>query len=274
MNLLQRGAIRWPAGIALCAVSLIGLLYAGPIYRAVGPNTVLWIYDLAIISSVLMAVGLAFLLWRSFSPGEASKGIWACLGVGLLLWAVGEGLWSYDQLIGGEKLPYPSAADVAWLVGYIPLTLGLWLRYRSFQMRPRQRWQIIIVWVFVGLAILAVMFVVMPIALYGGASSFFEQAVNILYPVGDLILAFQALLLGLVLAGGSLSMPWGLIAAGILCLAVSDLSYVFSVWRGWYEPDPASGVNFPTFAANLLYAAGYVVVCLGLYVQARIQKAT
>lgn len=269
----RTGALHRSTGIALAALGVIGLLYAGPVYRAFGARFVLWIYDLAIIAVALVAAVLSVQIWRSFSRGEASRNIWAGLALGLGLWVVGEALWSYDQLIGGNSLPDPSAADLVWVIGYIPMIYGLFLRYRSFKMRPRQPWQIAAVWSLVGLAALAGLFVIVPILASGGAGGFLEQAVNLLYPVGDLILAFQALLLVLVLAGGSLSRPWQLIATGLLCIAVSDMLYAFSVSQGLYETAPPVGVNLPTFIVNLLYAAAYIMVGLGLYRQARIQKA-
>jgi hypothetical protein len=272
MNLLQTRDMRWATSIALAAIAAIGLLYTNPIYRLAGPQTVLWIYDLAVILFSLAGVGLSFLLWRSFSQGEVLKTIWASLTLGLLLWTLGESMWSVDQLVFGEKLPYPSAADAAWLAGYVPLLVGLVLRYRSLQVQPKTGWRVAVLGAFLVLAALAVVFLILPI-INSTDSGPLEQVVNVLYPIGDLTVALVALLIMLALTGGALSMPWGLIAAGYFLVSVSDLLYAFAVGQEIYQVDPAFGVNFLTYVINFLYAVSYVIVALGIYMQARLQRA-
>jgi hypothetical protein len=66
--------------------------------------------------------------------------------------------------------------------------------------------------------------------------------------------------------------PWSLIAAGLLCAAVSDLLYVYSLSQGTYLVDPAGGVNAITFASNVVYAASYLLADAGLFIQARVQR--
>jgi hypothetical protein len=268
----RTGANHRSTAAGLAIVALIALLYTDPVYRLVGPQTVLWLYNLTVLAAASAGLYLSFLLWRSFTPGEASRSIWGCLALGLGLWVAGEALWSYDQLLGGRAVPVVSAADAAWVIGFIPLTLGLYLRYRSFQITPRKPWQLAMLWSFIGLAALAALVAVVSTLTQGGGS-FLDQAANILYPIADLIIAFQALLLVLVLAGGSLSFPWALIASGFLSLAVSDILYVFSTAQGSYEAIPVDGVNLATLVVNVLYLVGYVMVALGLYRQARIQNA-
>ena len=254
------------------AIGAISLLYVKPIYQMAGPQTILWVYDLTVVASALAGVGLSFLLWRSFSRGEVLKKIWGSLTLGLLLWTIGEVIWSYDQLLAGDHLPYPSLADIAWIAGYIAVAVGLLLRYRSLQMTPSKGWRRAVLWVSVTLATVIVAIVAVPIIATSGPVSFLEGMVNVLYPMGDLAVAIGALLIALMLIGGALSVPWGLVAAGCFCVAVSDLLYAFAVWHGTYQVDPAGGVNLLTFVVNVLYAASYLITDTGLYVQARLQR--
>lgn len=266
-----------PAGraalLAVLVVTLVGWLYTPPVYRLLGGRTVLWIYDLANIAVACLGAWLAFLLWRSFKPGETLSIIWGFLATGLTLWALGEIIWSSDQLLFGEKLPYPSTADVVWLAGYVPVILALALRFRTFQMRLARPVQFAALSAFGLGAAFTILTVIVPILQDSQAGGTLEKLVNVLYPIGDLTVAFFALLIVLVLMGGKLVGAWGLIAFGYLSLAISDVLYAYGVWQGTYQVDPALGLDFMSYLINLLYTASYVLVALGLYQRARLQNA-
>ena len=264
--------LRRAAAAVAVAIAVIGLLYVGPVYRELGPRTGLWIYDVLVVASAWAGVVLAFRLWRSFTRGEVLRRIWGSLALWLVLWAVGEAIWSYDQLVGGERLPYPSLADAAWIAGYVAVAVGLSLRYRSFHMTAGRGRRYAFFWSFVTLASLVVALVTIPIVRQIDPSRVLEGVVNVLYPIGDLAITIGALWIALLLIGGALSVPWGILAAGLLAAAVSDLMYVFAVSQGTYQVEASGGVNLLTFAVNVLYAASYMIVDAGLYIQGRLQK--
>ena len=88
--------LRRAAATLIAALGVISVLYVKPIYQMAGQQTILWVYDLTVVTSALACVGLSFLLWRSFSRGEVLKKVWGSLTLGLLLWTIGEAIWSYD----------------------------------------------------------------------------------------------------------------------------------------------------------------------------------
>lgn len=259
--------------IALLVVTAIALVYTPPVHQLLGAQAVLWIYDLTNIAIAGLGAWLAFMLWRSFQRGETLSIIWGSLSTGLLLWAVGEIIWASDQLLFGEKLPYPSTADVVWLLGYLPVIVGLAVRFRTLQMRVVRPGQLATLAVFVVAAVLTGIYVVLPILRDPEAGTPVEKLVSVLYPVADLMVAFVALLLVLVLRGGMLYAPWGLIALGYLGFAASDILYTYAVWQGVYQVDPALGLDFTSYISNLLYTLSYVLVALGIYQRARLQNA-
>lgn len=256
---------RMAAAIAILVIVLVAVLSLGPVYRLIGAHNVLWVYDLVNIGAALFATWLALLLWRSFRRGETLSLVWGGVAIGLVMWSAGEIIWSSDQLLFGNKLPYPSAADVLWIGGYLPTILALAVRLATFQMRLTRPFQFAVLGLFVLGVIPAVNYVILPILSDDQAGSQLEKLINVLYPVGDIVLALFALLLVLVLSGGLLLRPWGLIALGYLGFAASDLLYAFAVWQGFYQVDPALGLDFTSYAINLLYTAAYVLVGLGLY---------
>lgn len=77
---------------------LVGLLFVPPVYFAIGPVAVLWIYNVIVIAFALFVVSLAGLMWWSAAPGEVLKTVAGSLALGLLLWTLGGIVWAHDQL--------------------------------------------------------------------------------------------------------------------------------------------------------------------------------
>lgn len=260
---------------AVVAGVLLGslLFLLPPVYRTLGPRLALWLYDLAVVLSALSAAGLSAALWRSFGPREVSHRIWGALALGLLLWTAGESLWAVDQLILGDTMPQPSAADVAWISGYLPLALGLQLRYRSHRIPPRTLWHALLLSAVVLALGLVALTLVLPEIIAPVETGSLARWVNAVYPVGDLLVAYWAMLIVSGLAGGALVSPWRLIAAGFLSLSVSDLLFAYAVRVGLYQVAAAQGPNTPTLITDWLYLASYLSIALGTYWLARLQRA-
>src|SRR5512147_198128 len=60
-------------------------------------------------------------LRRALSPQAAS---WLILGVAVLLYAVGDAVWAYQEL-GAHEAPFPSIADVFYLAYYPVFAIGV-----------------------------------------------------------------------------------------------------------------------------------------------------
>ncbi|MEW6567464.1 MAG: hypothetical protein AB1449_04725 [Chloroflexota bacterium] len=264
---------RWASAAALLVLIGALVLLSPPVYRRLGPQVALWVCDLAVVLIALVGGVLSAILWRSFGRGEVSRTIWASLTIGLLLWTLGEVIWAVDQLLLNQSLPQPSAADAAWVLGYVPLTLGMYLRYRSYRIPLRTAWHAaLLIAAALALGVITVI-LVLPELHQTPDSRWLGRAVNILYPVGDLLVAYWAILIVSGLAGGTLFSPWRLIAAGYLCVTVSDLIFAYTVRLGLYQVSPASGLNLPTIASHWLYLASYLSIALGTYFHARLQRA-
>jgi hypothetical protein len=177
-------------------------------------------------------------------------------------------MWAFYELVLEQELPYPSAADVVWVIGYIPLILGLWLRYRTLRRTPPTGQLLTVLAVSAVLAALAVVFVIGPIVTYPEYEPI-EKFLDALYPIGDLIVGIGALFSVLALSGGVLSRSWVFVAAGFLLIACSDLLFSYTTWNEIYvydAPDLLSAI------VDVSYFASYVLIALGVYIQARIQR--
>jgi hypothetical protein len=253
---------------SISVIAVIILFYT--FYGWLGAKAMSWLIDL---SSVLFSVTCAVLsgiLWHHFRKGEVLKRIWGSLWIGLMLWAAAEIVYAVYELFILKETPYPSMADILFVPGFIPMFLALYYRYSSLRITPSPRVMLVTGAAFLSLAGLSLVFVLGPIISSPGSGSQIEQVLNIVYPVGDLLVVLGALLSMLALVGGELSLPWGLIALACLILGVSDSLYSFANWTGSYMPD--NTINPITAITDISYVAGYVTMAFGLYVQARLQR--
>ncbi len=163
-----------------------------------------------------------------------SLAIWGNIAIRLILWATGEIIWSSDQLWGGNPLPYPSTADILWIIGYLPVILAFGLRLYTLKIIPNKGWQLTTLAIYILIFFLTIWFILVPIFTDSTTTRVFEKTINLLYPIGDLIVGLLAVYLVLALIGGTLFNSWGLIALGFLCAAVSDFFYVLTIWQGTY----------------------------------------
>jgi hypothetical protein len=261
--------VRWATIVSLVAVVVILLLYINPLYRLVGPLATAIVYDGLLLAIVGAGAVLAGLLWRSFDRGEVHRTIWASLGLGLLLWGVAEGVSAVYEVILGKTLPVVSVADIAWLIGFLPLLVALFTRYNSLGARPGPLELAAVIGAFVLLIVLAAVFVIGPILAYPDYERLIERLLDAAYPLCDLVVAHAALLNVLVLRGGALARPWGVIAAGFLVVSLADLLYAYATWYELYTGlDPQ--VNLITALVDVPYFVSYVLITLGLYMQARL----
>jgi hypothetical protein len=248
-------------------------LFSTPVYRMIGADTVLVINGLTNIAAASISIWMGFRLWQSTKRGDSQRAIWGSLTAGLIIWAIAEITWDLYQLLQGIKQPTTSLADIAWILGYLAVIVGLILRLRTFRMRLTKPWQFALLTGFGLLAILAVIFIIIPIMNKPQSGFSYDKFIGLFYAVFDLVMAFLALLLVMVLQGGLLSKPWAAIALGCFCVATSNLLYAFALSHGIFQVNPAGGLDLLSYSIVISYTCAYVLMALGLYLLARLQDA-
>lgn len=255
------------AGVLMVFVVLLHLPAVRTLIGGDVPAT--WIYDIGNVVLAWGGAGISFMLAGSFSKGEVLRRIWLLLGIGLLLWGGGEFTFALYELVLLQD-PYPSAADVMYILGFIPLLAGMYLRLQSLQTTPERYYLITAIVIFLILVGIAWVLVFQPI-ISDTEITPLERTVGILYPVGDLFIALGVITIVLVLTGGQLSRSWLVIAAGFLINAFADLFYTYADWQGLMSAADEP-MNTVAAIANISYFISYVVIDLGLVLQAKLQK--
>ncbi|MDQ1467398.1 MAG: diguanylate cyclase [Actinomycetota bacterium] len=218
--------------VALAVVQTVsGLLlvaYVGStVLRPNGSSSVLfdtWIGNLAYAGATVLCG------WRAVAE-RRSRWAWAALALSLAFFTAGSVLWT-STIQFWKPVPYPSPADVCFLVFYPLAYLGLGLLIRAH--RPKGTgagWSDGLI-AGMGVAALGASVVLGPIsrATRGNTASVLT---NLAYPVGDLLLV--AMLVGfLAVRGRRPGSLWWFLTFGLVLFAVADSLYVWRVTSGTY----------------------------------------
>jgi diguanylate cyclase (GGDEF)-like protein len=173
-----------------------------------------------VYDAVVAAAGLACLL-RARGAGR-ERGAWLAIGASILAWSAGEVYWT-AALFHDPSPPYPSPADIGYLAFYPLAALGVYLLVRA---RARELdWRLWMDGLIAGLgtAALGTAFVFDFVA-DRTSGSFLEQATNLAYPLGDVLML--SLVVGVVaLTRWRPGRTWALLLAGLAMLVIADVAY-------------------------------------------------
>jgi diguanylate cyclase (GGDEF)-like protein len=177
---------------------------------------------------------------------------WLVMGAGLLAWAGGDITWTV-LLADDPSPPYPSVSDVLYLAFYPASYASLLLVARS----RAEAWRSSL-WLDGAIAALTIAAVIATLAFQpivdATSGSPTQIAVNLAYPVGDL------LLMGLVvtvfgLNGWRLDPVWLLLGGGLALSAVADGTYLVQTAQGTYVEGTLLDAAWPASAFLVALAA-------------------
>ena len=166
-------------------------------------------------------------------PTASADGAWAWLSAGTGAWAAGQAVWSYYEVVLDREVPFPSLADVGFLLFPLAAAVGLviWLGTQSDQLVARGRDLLdgadhrrLAAGDLLGHRARAPWW---PTA----ATRWFPLTLSLAYPVGDLILA-TLVLLALARGHAPSAATLAVLALGLGGLAVADSAYVYLVSLG------------------------------------------
>jgi len=235
-------------------------------------NVFLWGGEEAVIAvndyvSPLLAIFAALFslaLWNATSWDKTSNLVWGSFSLGMALWTLAEIVWALYSFVQ-QEIPYPSAADVLWILGYPLLFFALLARYRGLRVRAT-RIQIFLVGLFTIASALFLFFLLFYPILQSLTSDYFAEGILAsAYPLLDLPLVTLATLIALALAGGRFTAPWGWLAISFLLHTLSDIGFAYGTWTNTYYPNGAL-TNISIFV-DFTYNLTYLFTFLGLYLQ-------
>jgi hypothetical protein len=222
-------------------------------------------------SLALIVALFSLTLWRDVGVHVQSQRLWAGLIAGWSLWALAEVIWAVASILG-QEIPYPSLADLFWVLGYLPIGFGLISRIRSLPTRMNWLQWLILVALSLGILGLTIPFIFIPILLDFDAGRLLESVLNVLYPLLDLFLMILILRLFFAVETGVHRFGWQLLTSGFLLMTFSDLLFTYADWNGIYYPDMKATL-LSRLGVDATYAASFLVWFAGLYTLRLLMRA-
>jgi diguanylate cyclase len=154
---------------------------------------------------------------------------WWWLSVGTGGWAGGQAVWSYYEVVLHQEVPFPSLADVGFLIFPIASAVGLviWLGTQSDQLVARARDLLDGGIIAVSLLVLSWVTALGSVVADGGDGGL-PMVLSLAYPVGDVVLG-TLVLLALARGTGTERATLAVLALGLGGLAFADSAYVYLV---------------------------------------------
>ncbi len=174
-------------------------------------------------------------LFAGLRRNGAVNAPWITFGCGLTAFAIGDLLFSLYEYVFDID-PFPSAADVFYLAGYVLMAIGLAGLVRRARPDGDRLALIDAAIVLVPTTVAVWIYLIAPYAQAGG-SSVLEQAVAGSYPLGDLLCLAVLIRLLAGATGSWRQIPPALLALaiGIVAMFVADIGFVLSQLHGNYE---------------------------------------
>lgn len=211
-----------------------------------------------------IAAAQCLIYWRLDQNRREGSQVWLFLGLGMAFYALGEIVWVFYNFNGVEA-PYPSLGDLFWVISYPLVLIALVNKNRLLGARLDRKQ--VALSVGLGLVILLVIgfFVLLPILADAGTTRTVEKALNVFYPVMDLLFLITTSFLVITLWRGRLALTWNLIAVGFSVMALADILFVYGSWNGLYYGGGAGSAL--TQITELGYGLAIMIITAGVLVQ-------
>ena len=215
------------------AALVLGVLFISALsLPGLAHRTVLILSDGGQLAAAVTAA-VACSLAASRAQGQ-ERWAWALLAAGTGSWAAGQSVWTFYEVVLGTEVPFPSLADIGFLLFPLLATFGL-LLWRGASGRIAARGRDFLDGAIIGVSLLVLSWsTTLGSVVSEGGQNWLPLALSLAYPLGDVILAtVVALMLGHEGSRGRSRLV--LVAGGVGCLAVSDSAYVYLVAAGSYS---------------------------------------
>ncbi|MEK7105448.1 MAG: hypothetical protein AAB865_02075 [Patescibacteria group bacterium] len=189
----------------------------------------------------------------------------ACLflSLGLITWGIGNQIWAYFNLTQAIEVPYPSTADIAYIVSWPLWALGVISLSRATGARVSLRKmqgkiQLLVIPILIAALSYYVLVVVARQGVLVASDSTLKAFFDVAYPVGDIvILTLAALVFGLSYKhlGGRFRAPVLCILFGFFLNYVGDATFVWTVTKGTFTTG-----NW----VDLIYTSAMTMLVLGV----------
>jgi diguanylate cyclase len=244
---------------AAAATLVVGAFVLFLVAGAASEHTVLVVNNLLQTVSALVA-GLVCAAVAWWGRTDRRRG-WFAMAVALVGWGAGQAYWSWSEIVAKAETPFPSVADVGFLVFPLAAAFAV-LSFQGGTSHGRARVRAVSDGLIVATAlfILSWALVLGPVYQSGGDTRF-AFIVALAYPIGDLIvMALVFLLLSRMVGNRG---PVLTLSAGLLAMVIADTGFAYLSTSGNYHTGSIIDVGW--VAAFLLCAVAAVADTAGAH---------
>ena len=222
-----------PFAVAATAAALVSIAFVlWTANRWVSDQATIGLDDIGEAVAAFIAAGsCAFAAVRS---GGRVRVAWTLFSLSALSWALGEVVWSWIEVVQGQAVPFPSAADAGYLLA-IPLAIAGVFAFTSSPRRLATRGEAVLAGAIVALSLLFLAWGFGLAKVYETSSATpAAQLIGLAYPLGDIITA-TVLVLALRRARRPEVVRLALLLVGLASLALSDSAFAYLTANGTYD---------------------------------------
>lgn len=184
--------------------------------------------------------------------------IWMCFTVGMMFWFLGELSWAIYTFALSVEIPYPSIADIFWLIGYVPFFMALYIYGRLFASVLSKRTIAFIATTVIISGVVVSIALIVPVL--GVEKDLATLTIDLAYPLLDITLLSTALVGLIIFQKGSLGKSWLLIFLGILFNVAGDMIFSYTTAQGTY---------YNGHPSELFFIYGYLLLMLSSYIHTK-----
>ncbi len=225
--------------------------------HVVHPSFTSYIYLFTPAIAVISGIRTVGIFQLKSAPGQ----VIGLLALGLFLWLIGEVLFFIFQFIAHTN-PFPSAADIFYILAYPILLLGLIKEIKIYGVKLQIENKLLVLLgslLIITLAIIIGYFDILKA--YDSSAPLLNNLIAMGYGVGDFILiipTFYILRLVMDLKGGQLFYPWMMIMFALFFIMAGDV--LFALFNTQYKQ------YIPAYTLiDLTFIAGYLLFAYSFY---------
>ena len=232
--------------LALAACASINL-----VSNLIGSDTAIFVGNLMYIPTAGTFLIVSILIISRFGMSGNVGLAWISFGGYAISWFIAEMLWIVQELY--LKIdPFPSSADIFYLMGY-PFLLMFFIAYLQPVQSAITKKMLIATSLFaMGILIPSLYFALEP----SKSTDLLQYVLSVIYPILDAVVIIPALLGVVLFFKGQVNFTWTLICLGMISLFVADTAFLFE------QNDDSYYTGNPM---EILFYWNYILLTFGVY---------
>jgi hypothetical protein len=224
---------------------------ANLISNLVGNDAAIFVGNVMYIPIAGAFLIMSMLIMSRFGTSGNIGLAWVSFGGYAISWFIAEMLWIVQELY--LKIdPFPSAADIFYLVGY-PFLLMFFIAYLQPVRSAVTKKMLIVASAFaIGILIPSLYFALEP----SKSTDLLQSILSVIYPIFDAVIIIPALLGVALFFKGQVNLTWTLICMGTISLFVADTAFLFGQnENSYYTGNPM----------EIMFYWNYILLTFGIY---------